>query len=485
MAASTTTNTGLPAWMRGMRNLEREHGFEALRTDGKLPDDLDGTLYRNVPAIFDQYGERVQHWFDPETAVAACRIRGGKAEAAVKLIEIPGMVRERRVKKRSYARFGTPIVSFFREVLMNERRNPAGTSILCWNDRLFATSEAGQPVELDPESLATKGVSDLEGTILHFFGAHPHAVSERKALYNIGIQMTRNTTVTVYELPFGGAARRLTQVTIPGAVMLHDFMVTRNHIIIPVPAFRIDMLPIVLRRKAVADCAQWRPELGTELIVIPIDAPEKVTRFTVDPHHVEHVVNAYEDKGSIVFDAIWYPTVGGRDGYIRGLVHGRVDAPLEANVSRGVIDPAAKKCTYETRYDRACEFPRMSPRFEARRHRYGYVAGFSSEEAERTTFFDALVKVDLEGGTHQKWIPPAGHFPGEPIFAPSREQTSEAEAEDAGYVLSLVLDAKNDESYVAVLDARKLSEGPVARILFGQVIPFGFHGAWTESFDSK
>jgi carotenoid cleavage dioxygenase len=141
-----------------------------------------------------------------------------------------------------------------------------------------------------------------------------------------------------------------------------------------------------------------------------------------------------------------------------------------------VLDPKARKCTYEPRYERACEFPRMSPRYEAVRHRFGYVAGFRSKAAESETFFDALLKVDLERGAHEAWTPDEGHYPGEPIFAPAIGGSDE----DAGYLLSLVLDATRRRSYVAVIDARKMAEGPVATLPFDQVIPFGFHGAWDE-----
>ena len=307
-----------PDWACGMRNLDREHGFEPLAVEGTIPAEIEGTLYRNVPATFDQFGERAQHWFDPDAAICAVRVRGGRADGAVKLVETRGMIRERRAGKRLYGRFGAPMVSAFREVLLRDRRNPAGTSLLSYAGRLYATCEAGVPVELDPTTLATLGESRLDGAIVHAFSAHTHHVPSRKAAYNIGVNLGRNTVVTAYELPDGGRARRLAQVTIEGAVTLHDFVVTEKHLVIPVPPYRLEMKEILLRRKAVADAATWRPELGTELIVIPLDEPARVTRFTIPADHVEHVINAYEHGSSIIFDATRYPTVEARDRYLRG-----------------------------------------------------------------------------------------------------------------------------------------------------------------------
>ena len=135
-----------------MQNLGREHGQRDLEVSGVFPPELVGTFYRNVPAVFD-LGEPARHWFDAHAAVCAMRFGGGRVQGSVKIIETPGFVRERAAGKRLYGRFGTPMANPFREMLPGDRANPAGTSFLSWNGRLYATSEAGKPVELAPESL--------------------------------------------------------------------------------------------------------------------------------------------------------------------------------------------------------------------------------------------------------------------------------------------------------------------------------------------
>ena len=57
----------------GFRDLPREHGFEALRVEGKLPPDLEGTLYRVGPALNSSFGERYRHWFDGDGGIYAVR----------------------------------------------------------------------------------------------------------------------------------------------------------------------------------------------------------------------------------------------------------------------------------------------------------------------------------------------------------------------------------------------------------------------------
>jgi carotenoid cleavage dioxygenase-like enzyme len=63
------------------------------------------------------------------------------------------------------------------------------------------------------------------------------------------------------------------------------------------------------------------------------------------------------------------------------------------------------------------------------------------------------------------------------VFVP-REK---GRAEDDGWLLTLVFDARSQTSHLQVLDASRFADGPVARCHFDQVIPFGFHGAWAPT----
>ena len=89
----------------------------------------------------------------------------------------------------------------------------------------------------------------------------------------------------------------------------------------------------------------------------------------------------------------------------------------------------------------------------------------------RHGWIDRLVKVDVRDGSRSEWRAD-GCFPGEPVFV--REPG--AEAEDAGVVLSVVLDATAGHSFLLVLDAGSFEE--IARAEAPHHIPFGFHGQY-------
>jgi carotenoid cleavage oxygenase len=62
----------------------------------------------------------------------------------------------------------------------------------------------------------------------------------------------------------------------------------------------------------------------------------------------------------------------------------------------------------------------------------------------------------------------------EPAFVP-RPGT---QAEDDGWILSVVHDATTDRGELVVLDAADLNAAPIARVHLPRRVPFGFHGNW-------
>ena len=110
------------------------------------------------------------------------------------------------------------------------------------------------------------------------------------------------------------------------------------------------------------------------------------------------------------------------------------------------------------------ELPRIDyGRRNTRDYGYAYFAGAEGG------WIDRLVKIDVREGTRSEWSAP-GCFPGEPVFVREPGQ----EAEDAGVVLSVVLDAAAGRSFLLVLDAGSFEE--LARAEAPHHIPFGFHG---------
>src|SRR6185295_13889150 len=74
--AATPTDLAARLWSE---DLPRQHGFEPLEVEGTLPAELRGTLFRNGPGQFGQFGRRYGHPFEGDGAVTAIRLGGGRA----------------------------------------------------------------------------------------------------------------------------------------------------------------------------------------------------------------------------------------------------------------------------------------------------------------------------------------------------------------------------------------------------------------------
>lgn len=433
------------------RDLEREHGFEPLTVEGTLPPGLRGTLYRNGPGQFGQFGQRYSHPFEGDGATTAIRIADGTALGAAKLHQTAGLVEERRAGKLLYG-LSAPWRRRVSNMMRGRAKNTANTSVMMWQGRLFALMEAGRPTEVDPRDLTTIGETDLD-VIGAMFSAHPHRVAARKAVYNFGLEYGRQTRIHLYELPDAGAARHLGAVDLPGPPMLHDFIATDTHLIFFVSPVRIDVPRMMLQVGGFDQMFRWRPEHGTEVICVPIDRPAEVVRFTVEPFYQWHFANAFTRDGQLVVDYVRYANF---DSFhdIGGQLAGTSRSALDRGTyHRATIDLAARTLRSEPVVDRACEFPTVAPAEQGREHVITYAV------------FDELTaigSIDARGTivTHEL---PADQRATEPLVVD-------------GYLLSLC--HTRERAFVAVYDVQRIPEGPVVRIWLDHHVPITFHGVF-------
>jgi all-trans-8'-apo-beta-carotenal 15,15'-oxygenase len=67
----------------------------------------------------------------------------------------------------------------------------------------------------------------------------------------------------------------------------------------------------------------------------------------------------------------------------------------------------------------------------------------------------------------------------EPVFVPRPGLAYETgSGEEPGWLLTLVYDGNTKRSYLAVLAADALADGPLARVHLRHHVPFSFHGYW-------
>ncbi len=450
-----------PDGRRRYESLTREHGFEAMRVEGALPPELRGTLYRNGPSLTSLFGVDYTHPFEADGAISAVRIAGGRAEGALRLIESEGLREERAAGRMLYG-LRLPWRHRILNALRGRRKNAANTSVLRWQERLFALFEVDLATEFDPETLTTIGATDFGGVVPSAMSAHPHAVASLNTQFHFGARYSRESFIDLFELPTRGPARRLASVPLKAPVMLHDFIATERHLVFFVSPARVRVLRALLQLGHLEQLFAWRPELGTEIVVVPLNDLDRPRRFTVDPFFQFHFANAFErGDGTIAVDYVRYPDLG----ILRALGQ-QAEVTVQSRLHRAIVDPARE--SFETRalLGESCEFPQVDPRRAGARWRYTWMQAPGPPQA--------ILRLDHEDGTEDRWSLPATRWASEPVVVPRPGSTREGDA----HVLTLIYDAETHQSGVSVLDAMNLAAGPVATAWFDHHIPTTYHGVW-------
>lgn len=469
--------------MRSLRDLPREHGFESLRVEGTLPPELSGTLYRIGPSLFSTFGKPYGHLFDGDGAITAVQFDHGRALGASRLVQTEGLNRERDSGRRLYGGYGTVMPGlkrFWPQNVTAKLKNPANTAFMVWQKRLFALYEGGLPTEIAASDLATLGTQDL-GIVVETFSAHPHAVPSRRAIYNFGLRYGGKTILDIYELDDSGHTRRFAEIPLADTTMIHDFAATEKHLVFFAPPLRLNPLRLLFGINTIDAGLRWMPEAGTDVIIVPLDDPTHVTRFTIDGFFQWHFLNAYEHGNDIVVDVVTFPDFESNNWFGELIEPHPMSAYDAGELRRFIVNPGAQRATSEPCWDQPCEFPRAAPAVESIRHTVGWLAAYAASAGRRVDRLpDAIAKVNVDTGRSSLWTS-EGDVVSEPIFVPRSDSGNGARAEDDGWVLALIYDPISDTSNITVLDALDLSSGPLARGWFDHHVPPTFHGTFIAS----
>ncbi len=464
------STTNLEGWRGAFQDFTRDHGYEPLRVEGRLPEDLSGTLLRVGPVVFGVGGRPYGHWFDGDGGVLAVRFGGGQAQGAARRIETPSIRADRAAGRLGHSLYGSTVPWWRRLTGKVPGKNAANTSVMAWNGRFYALYEAGVPTELSTEDLRTLAETDL-GVIVHHFSAHPHHVPERHTSYNFGMRYGRTTLLDLYALPDGAAARYLGAVPLPGATMIHDFIATPRHLVFFVSPLRLNIPRMLLGLGAFAENLEWKAALGTQVLVVPIDDLSRPLWFETEPFFAWHFGNAFERGEELVVDYVRHLDFG-THRWLQQVGRGGATTDTGGVLHRATLNLQTRTFRSEERSTRACEFPRVAPAARTQEHRHLYVSAYTGAGALRGPH-DAVGRVDMHTGQETLFnLGPAGQYVSEPVFTPRAHATRD----DDGYVLTQVYDAPSRLTHVAVLDARAPDAPPLARVWFEHAFPLTFHG---------
>ncbi|MBN8609496.1 MAG: carotenoid oxygenase family protein [Deltaproteobacteria bacterium] len=461
---------------RSLHDLPEEHGFVDCEIEGRLPEELSGTVYRNGPGLFSVFGHHYLNWLDGDGAISAFRFDRGRASAAARVTLTPELIDERAKKEAVYTSGSTVGPHWWRRV-GGQQKNPTNIHVLAWHDRVFATTDAGMPIEIDPWTLETVGPWKLSGAAKAMVGAHSRRCPRTGSTYILGVAMgMTGMELDVYELPRAGEPRLVTAIGTHAFPFVHDFAITESHLVIAVPPLEVGVAGFLAGVSAPTKNMRWAPERGTEILLVERAAPHAVRRITTDAFFAFHFGHGFEssDGTTVAHLCVFDRFDPGEAFAIDRARSGRawVDA-AKSHLERLEID--ANGTLRRTRVsDEVLEMPTVPHARET--HRATWIYPLVTRDHH-----DRVGKLEVATGKIEIADLGAHRHPGESNFVPRREGTHE----DDGWLLTQVYDASRHRSGVAVLDARRVSDGAVGTAWLSHHIPVPIHGTWVPGIPGR
>lgn len=463
------------AWSGAIARPAREFALTPLNIlSGKVPTELQGTLYRNGPARLSRGGDRVGHWFDGDGAVLAVHFNRGEASAVYRYVKTEGYLQEERKEQFIYPNYGMTAPGAFWNNWLKPVKNAANTSVLALPDKVLALWEGGLPHALDLETVATIGkdnLSDLSDE--RPFSAHPKRDCETGEIFNFGIGAGRNATLNLYRSDRTGKIQQQSSFSLSGLPLVHDFVLAGQYLVFFVSPVRVNLTSVILGQSSFSDAMEWQPELGTEILVFDRHNLNLVSKGEAEPWYQWHFTNGYVDnEGKIVTELVRYEDFQ-TNKYLQEVATGSTKTAAPGTLWQVKINPPTGRVIQnEQLLADNCEFPVLDPNCVGKPWRYTYLTIQRDRNLVGKELFGAIARFDRETGNLSIADMGENCYPSEPIFV------SESDNLQTGWLLTVVYDGNKDSSEVRIYRSDRLTDEPCCRLALPSVIPHSFHGTW-------
>jgi carotenoid cleavage dioxygenase len=454
------------------------HDLEVI---GRIPHELNGAYYRNSadPTYPPLLGTDI--FLNGDGMVHSVRFDNGHADLKTRYVRTAKFELERRARRALFGAYRNPFTDTPEAAGVDN--NTANTSVMWHHGRLYALKESGRPYELDPHTLATLGERDFDGQLKsQTFTAHPKFDPETGECiafaYNTGGVASRE--IELYTMAADGRITRSESFEAPYCSMVHDFLVSRNHITFVICPMVCDWE----RVKNGEPYWHWDNTLQTKVGVIPRGEGVKAIRWFTCPKVAmqTHTFNAWEDGATLHLDHF----VTG-SGWLSQFpdIHDPEAKEKPPFGERWSIDLGSDKDEIHIRrlIDHIGEMPVIDPRFAMKRARQFWFGTNNPKLGPMLPWgpkgppFTCLGHYDEAADRLNFFYAGPDSAPEEPCFVP---RCADAEEGD-GWLLTMVGRRAENRTDLVILDARHVDRGPVAIVKFPCRVHEGFHGIWVPA----
>lgn len=443
----------------------------ALRVKGSIPKDLRGTFYRNGPARHERGHGRYAHKWDGDGMIQAFRFIDGGVSHQGRYVRTRKFKQESAAGEFQFSAFGSAIPGQSELTTDVDDMNAANISVCVHNKELLALWEAGSAYQLSLDSLKTTGVKRWDAPIpVRPFSAHPKVDPQDGMLWNFGCDPIAGV-LRVYGISALGEVRHSHQFEIAALPPIHDFAITRHHLVFVLSPLAIQPDRLEAGHPFGA-AVKWVPGRATRVLTID-KRSWSVRWYEFPPAIFSHVGNAWEDADGVIrfdcmctSDPVWmmhgWLLMRGQYEHVQGAVLTLVE--LKSN----------GRCTARTMASIEGEFPVVDPLVVGKKYRDVVCITRSSTRPNDLPGWDRLSLLDVEGAAMESYVFGEDWMVEEHVYAPDASRPGQP----ARWVVGTALNLRTRKTVLSVFAADAIAAGPVAQATLPYALPVGLHGTF-------
>ena len=497
-------------------NHDEVHNSELRLVFGKVPEWLDGTLYRVGPGIYEYGNRKVTNMVDALSKVTRWSIRKDKPAVFSTALLRSSMFNRtiesgNLIPMRHLGVMVPPLTAFEIAKITLYDDLPDNNNIAVWelgSNGATITGESLIYVDLDYSTLSFQRKYIPDASDGHWSVKEILSASHFARHPGTGDSINYKLTIPLDKGYFSGSTSpeyRLYRyhedsngrifadligkfpIDMDGFRVIHSLGSTPNYVVVP-------RFSLVVKPNHLADSSKniILDKTAPTIIDIIAIADGKHTAFTFDPHESQHILNTFErknDKGEVEI-VVDYPTIADVENAYTGecifelLNVNRLKNPsfsyrnhwksyTEIKFRRFILNmDTGESSVYEfpqmwIPQVLQVEFPYINDAYRGLPYCYVYLQTWNHDANHAM----GIMKVNLCEETSIGWHE-INKFPAEPIFVAAPN----ASDEDEGVILSPVYDAAANTSSIYIWNAKNLQ---VLAVLESEInVPFTLHGIW-------
>lgn len=454
---------------------------------GTIPQGLNGAFVR----VGGDWAYPARHAddsiFNQDGYISRFRFRDGRVDYKGRWVRTPRFLNNAKAGRQLYGYYRNPYDCdpSVRNVDRPYLNTVINTAVEAHAGMLFALKEDSRPYRMDPVTLETLGPWDFGGKYSsQTFTAHPKIDPETGELLTFGFEATglASDDLFFYVIDKAGQVSREVKLKVPYVSMIHDWAITRKHVIFPVFGYTTSLE----RLKQGKIHWTWDRNAPTMFGILPRDGEARDIRWFRGPERgIVHTFNARTEGDKVIleapiFDTNPFPFFPYADG-------SKWDPKKsQALIRRITFDLNSRDDGYveEILYPDlpVVDLGRIDERFMGRDMRYAYTSYADRArpfDAERAGNFGGRVTncygvFDMKDRTMRSYFAGPTHSLAEVTFVPRRPDAEEGD----GWLIGTANNYADMCTELVIADAQRPEEGDVARVILPFRSNVQVHGRW-------